>query len=74
MNQDWVPIEFPDNFDEMLTTLANSADERADWCMLCNGPTSSRARILTIARPEKLWMSKLRVKSASQVSEAPYAK
>ena len=46
MNDDWVPIQFPDNFDEMLEAFANYSEERIGWCLLCNSPIRTEADLM----------------------------
>lgn len=36
MKDDWVPLDCPENLDEMLENWANSRDENVGWCLLCN--------------------------------------
>lgn len=38
MNDDWVPVELPDNFDQMWEDMCRSRESRIAWCMLCNRP------------------------------------
>lgn len=38
MKEDWVPIELPENFDEILEKMSNSREPRVGWCFLCGGP------------------------------------
>jgi len=35
---DWVQVEIPANFDEIIDTMNASTEERIGWCFLCNGP------------------------------------
>jgi hypothetical protein len=38
MQDDWVPLQLPDNIDEMLTAWIESAEPKVGWCLLCNRP------------------------------------
>ena len=43
MNDDWVPVEFPNNIDEMLTAWTESTEPNVGWCLLCNSPIRTEA-------------------------------
>ena len=47
MKDDWVPVQIPDNFDEMLEAFANYSEERIGWCLLCNSPIRSEADLIS---------------------------
>jgi hypothetical protein len=47
MNEDWVPIQFPDNFEEMFEAFANYSEERIGWCLLCNRPIHTEADFIS---------------------------
>ena len=36
MNDDWVPVQIPDNLEEMFAAFANDTEEKVGWCLLCN--------------------------------------
>jgi hypothetical protein len=36
MKEDWVPINCPDNLEEMMENWAYSREEKVGWCLLCN--------------------------------------
>ena len=36
VNDDWVPIQAPDNLEEMLAAFVNDQEEKVGWCLLCN--------------------------------------
>jgi len=41
MKEDWVPIQWPENLDEMLEDMNRSRESRVGWCLLCNSPIRS---------------------------------
>ena len=36
MKEDWVPVQVPDNMEEMFESWTNSRDKNVGWCLLCN--------------------------------------
>lgn len=46
MKDDWVPIQIPDNLDEMFADMAASDEPRVGWCLLCNSPIRNEADFL----------------------------
>jgi|SRR5665213_92642 len=36
MKDDWVPINWPENLEEMMENWAKSREENVGWCLLCN--------------------------------------
>jgi hypothetical protein len=44
--EDWVPLQLPSNFDEMLDTMASSTEDRVGWCLMCNQPFRTSADLL----------------------------
>jgi hypothetical protein len=45
-NEDWVPIKFPDNLEEMLDAFANCTEERIGWCLMCNRAIRTEADLI----------------------------
>jgi len=45
-DEDWVPIQFPDNFEAMVEAFANCTEERIGWCLLCNSPIHTEAGLI----------------------------
>jgi hypothetical protein len=43
MNDDWVPLEVPDNLDEIFEAMASYSGEIVGWCLLCNSPIHSES-------------------------------
>lgn len=43
MKDGWVPLQLPDNIDEMLTAWAASTEPKVGWCLLCNSPIRTEA-------------------------------
>jgi hypothetical protein len=58
MKNKMVPIEFPENIEEMLDNWASCAEENVGWCLLCDGPIRSAQDLIpktnTHNRPEGL--------------------
>jgi hypothetical protein len=46
MKDDWVPINCPENLDEMIENWANSRDENVGWCLLCNNGIRTEADLI----------------------------
>jgi hypothetical protein len=46
MNEDWVPLQIPDNLDEMLEAFASDSEEKVGWCLLCNSPIRTAADLI----------------------------
>ena len=46
MEDDWVPVKFPENFDQMMEDMANSNEPRIGWCLLCNSPIRTVADLI----------------------------
>ena len=44
---DWVPVEIPGNFDEMLDAYDRYQGEKVGWCFLCNGPIRTDADLIS---------------------------
>jgi hypothetical protein len=41
MKEGWVPVEWPENLDQMLEDMARSDELRVGWCLVCNSPIRS---------------------------------
>lgn len=39
--EDWVPIQIPENLEEMLDAWVNCEGPKIGWCLLCNAPIRS---------------------------------
>jgi len=46
MNEDGVPIDWPENLDEMLEAWSRSLEPHVGWCLLCNSPIRSEKDFL----------------------------
>jgi len=46
MNDDWVPLEVPDNLEEMFEAMTSHSGEKVGWCLLCNSPIHSESDLL----------------------------
>jgi hypothetical protein len=46
VDDDWVPIEFPPNFEEMLEAWRTSDEPGVGWCLLCNRRIKSETDII----------------------------
>jgi len=46
MQDDWVPLEVPDNLDEMFEAMTRYSGEKIGWCAMCNGPIHSDSDLL----------------------------
>jgi len=46
MNDDWVPIQFPDNMEEMFEDMTSYAGDKVGWCLLCNSPIHTEAEMI----------------------------
>lgn len=38
MKEDWVPVEVPDNLEEMFEAMLSYPGGKVGWCLLCNSP------------------------------------
>jgi hypothetical protein len=45
-NKKMVPIEFPENIEEMLENWESCPDENVGWCLLCDGPIRSEEDLI----------------------------
>jgi hypothetical protein len=43
MQDGWVPVQFPENLDEMFEAMASYSGEKVGWCCLCNSPIHSES-------------------------------
>ena len=43
MNDDWVSVKVPDDFDGMLVAWTESTEPNVGWCLLCNSPIPTEA-------------------------------
>lgn len=50
MKNKMMPIEFPENIDEMLDNWASCPDENIGWCLLCDGPIRSAQDLIGIGQ------------------------
>jgi hypothetical protein len=41
-----VPIEFPDDLEQMLDDWASCAEENVGWCLLCDSPIRSEKDLI----------------------------
>lgn len=46
MNDDWVPVQFPDNLEDMFEAMTSYEGDKVGWCLLCNAPIHSEADII----------------------------
>jgi hypothetical protein len=46
MQKDGVPIQVPENLEEMLEAWTSYAGENVGWCLLCNGPIHTEADMI----------------------------
>jgi hypothetical protein len=46
MSDDRVPVEFPENFDEMLARLSAAKDKCVGWCLLCDRAIATEADLI----------------------------
>lgn len=44
--QGWVPIQFPDNLDQMFQNWSDSEELNVGWCLLCDQPIRSAADLI----------------------------
>ena len=44
--ESWVPIEVPNNLEEMFAAMTSYAGEKVGWCLLCNGPIQAEADMI----------------------------
>ncbi len=43
MSDGWLPVELPENIDEMLTAWTESTEPKVGWCLLCDSPICTEA-------------------------------
>ena len=41
MNEDWVPLQVPDNLEEMFEAMTSYAGDKVGWCLLCSAPINA---------------------------------
>lgn len=46
MQDDWVPVQCPENLDEMFEAFVNHSGEKVGWCFLCNSVIVSESEFL----------------------------
>jgi hypothetical protein len=46
MEENQVPIQFPNDFEEKLEAMFNSTGERIGWCLLCNSAIKTEADLI----------------------------
>ena len=46
MKEDWVPIQVPDNLEEMFEAMTSCEGEMVGWCLLCNSPIHTEANLI----------------------------
>jgi hypothetical protein len=46
MKDDWVPIQVPDNLEEMFEDMTSDASEKVGWCLLCNSAIRTEADLI----------------------------
>jgi hypothetical protein len=42
----WVPIEVPNNLEEMFAAMTSYAGEKVGWCLLCNSPIQAESDMI----------------------------
>ena len=46
MKEDWVPIQFPDNMEEMFEVMTSHVGDKIGWCLLSNSPIHTVAEMI----------------------------
>jgi|NGEPerStandDraft_6_1074524.scaffolds.fasta_scaffold354488_2 hypothetical protein len=46
MKEDWVPVQFPENLEDMFETMESYTGEKVGWCLLCNSPIHTEADMI----------------------------
>lgn len=46
MQDDWVPVQFPENLEEMFEAMTSYSGEKVGWCLLCNSPIHSESDLI----------------------------
>jgi hypothetical protein len=46
MNEDWVPLQVPDNLEEMFEAMTSYAGDKVGWCLLCTASIHSEAEMI----------------------------
>jgi hypothetical protein len=46
MHEDWVPVQIPENLDEMLMAWSDSPEESVGFCLLCGHSIRTESNLI----------------------------
>ena len=47
MHKDWVPVQIPDNFEEMIEAWDHSRKDSVGFCFLCGSPIRTASEFIS---------------------------